>query len=239
MRSQPGRRVNTATGQPKGKSASGVFRAIGVRPTRDVDVGDGLPEPPGASDAIAAAIASALCEYETAEPTANDVGIAAAEVQVPEAGGARLPSRKRGVVIGAISVLAVASFGAIPIFASIAHATRNDALLGESDAYASPRSAAVGTAAAVVALPPAPAPEVTSPPPALAAPPSADATTGTITLPSSAAGHRIYVDGRLTAQPSSFVLVRSCGSHVVKIGSRGRDQAIVVPCRGDVALAYR
>lgn len=67
--------------------------------------------------------------------------------------------------------------------------------------------------------------------------PARDPSKGTIVLPAAADGHRIYVDGRLWTSSSSE-LALGCGRHVVKIGSLGRDQTVVVPCAGDVSIAY-
>jgi hypothetical protein len=47
--------------------------------------------------------------------------------------------------------------------------------------------------------------------------------------------HRIYVDGRVLGQTPETVRVK-CGSHVVKLGSSGREQTIDVPCGGEIAV---
>jgi hypothetical protein len=67
--------------------------------------------------------------------------------------------------------------------------------------------------------------------------PSLDATKGRLLLPSAGDGHRVYVDGKLAGVPPPPLVV-GCGRHTVKIGSQGRDQAVVVPCGGTVSLPY-
>ncbi|HSO35884.1 MAG TPA: hypothetical protein VLT33_25315, partial [Labilithrix sp.] len=60
---------------------------------------------------------------------------------------------------------------------------------------------------------------------------------GVLLMPASADSHRVYVDGRLAGVPPPPIVV-GCGRHVVKIGSQGREQNVVVPCGGSVSLAY-
>jgi hypothetical protein len=67
--------------------------------------------------------------------------------------------------------------------------------------------------------------------------PSVDATKGILLMPAAADTHRVYVDGRLAGVPPPPIVV-GCGPHVVKIGSRGREQSVLVPCGGSVSLAY-
>jgi hypothetical protein len=64
-----------------------------------------------------------------------------------------------------------------------------------------------------------------------------DAGSGHIVLPAAAEGHRIYVDGRITGGPTSGISV-PCGPHILKVGSRGRKQNVLVPCRGNVFVSY-
>jgi hypothetical protein len=58
-----------------------------------------------------------------------------------------------------------------------------------------------------------------------------------IALPPAADSHRVYVDGRLAGVPPPPIVV-GCGRHVVKIGSQGREQTVVIPCGGSVSVAY-
>ena len=60
---------------------------------------------------------------------------------------------------------------------------------------------------------------------------------GALGLPASAAGHRVFVDGKLV--PTSLgTAVVDCGTRTVKIGHDGRDQVIEVPCGGRIRVAY-
>jgi hypothetical protein len=65
---------------------------------------------------------------------------------------------------------------------------------------------------------------------------SVDAKTGTIVLPSSAAGHRIFVDGKVLPPLGSKALRLGCGTHTVQVGTAGRPRSVDVPCAGTVDL---
>jgi hypothetical protein len=67
--------------------------------------------------------------------------------------------------------------------------------------------------------------------------PSVDATRGVLVLPTAADSHRVYVDGRVAGVPPPPVVV-ACGRHIIKIGSQGREQVVLVPCGGSLRLAY-
>lgn len=80
------------------------------------------------------------------------------------------------------------------------------------------------------------------PPPVPAAVPSAlpaekppRAGMGLVTTPPSAAGHRVFVDGRLACAGATRCEVR-CGRRVVRVGSEGRAQKVDVPCGGAIAI---
>lgn len=60
-------------------------------------------------------------------------------------------------------------------------------------------------------------------------------THGTINLPSSAAGHRVYVDGHVASDGAKPIDV-ACGHHNVRVGSHGKTQSIDVPCGGAIDL---
>jgi serine/threonine-protein kinase len=60
-------------------------------------------------------------------------------------------------------------------------------------------------------------------------------THGTINLPSSAAGHRVFVDGRVASDGAKPIDV-ACGHHSVRVGSHGKAQSIDVPCGGAIDL---
>jgi hypothetical protein len=57
---------------------------------------------------------------------------------------------------------------------------------------------------------------------------------GTVTLAPVVSGHRLFIDGAVASHSAAVV---SCGKHVVRIGSRGRDKWIDVPCGGEVVVA--
>jgi len=59
---------------------------------------------------------------------------------------------------------------------------------------------------------------------------------GTINLPSSAAGHRVFVDGHVVASDGSKPIEIACGRHNVRVGSHGKTQPVDVPCGGAVDL---
>jgi hypothetical protein len=59
---------------------------------------------------------------------------------------------------------------------------------------------------------------------------------GSIAIPPSAAGHRVFVDGRVIGERRLVVV--ACGRHVVRIGHDGRDQPLDVPCGGEVSASF-
>jgi hypothetical protein len=67
-------------------------------------------------------------------------------------------------------------------------------------------------------------------------PPSEVATDGTILLPEAAAGHRLFVDGRVVEVKSLRAVVR-CGTREIRIGSRGTAWKVDVECGGETVLA--
>ncbi len=58
---------------------------------------------------------------------------------------------------------------------------------------------------------------------------------GQLVFPPSAAGHRIFVDGRVVGDGAQPAVVR-CGAHDVKVGSAGTTQRVDVPCGGSITL---
>ena len=111
---------------------------------------------------------------------------------------------------------------------------------------AAARSTQVPTA---VSLTPTPIPTPTATPTAIqsatptpsAAPEEAGAAAdipigmGEIQLPDSAAGHRIFLDGRVVGEGTAPIRV-PCGQHSVRIGSAGRLQNVDIPCGQAVAV---
>jgi hypothetical protein len=112
-----------------------------------------------------------------------------------------------------------------------------------STAQTPPAPEPEGTAAAQAPEPSAaaPAPEPAAEPPAeppeeTAAPPDPiPPNVGELQMPPSAAGHRIFVDGRTVSEGTDPVRV-PCGAHAVRIGSAGRLQQIDVPCGSALSL---
>jgi hypothetical protein len=96
-------------------------------------------------------------------------------------------------------------------------------------AAAAPSSATV-TATAAVSRKPAPPDTEAS-----VAAPAPASTLGDLVAREEAAGHRIFVDGRVVGQaPGTFRL--SCGAHTVKVGSEGILRSVNVPCGGSLNL---
>jgi serine/threonine-protein kinase len=91
--------------------------------------------------------------------------------------------------------------------------------------------AAPPASAATERPPPVPAVSLSASPPR----PLPVPTKGTLMTPKRAISHRIYVDGRVIGEGYGSFDVR-CGVRVVRVGSAGHDQRIVVPCGGAVAV---
>ncbi len=116
---------------------------------------------------------------------------------------------------------------------------------GDGKSKPAPTPAPVEAKEQPIAPPPPPAPtpppiaakEIIATPKEPVASPKSDAPRGSIALPASADGHRIYVDGKVVAAAPAAVFV-PCGHHVLRIGSQGRDQEIDVPCGGRITATY-
>ena len=110
---------------------------------------------------------------------------------------------------------------------------------------AAARSTQVPTAVSLTAMPtptPTPTPSTTATAtPSAVAPEEAGATAdipagmGEIQPPDSAAGHRIFLDGRVVGEGTAPIRV-PCGQHSVRVGSAGRLQNVDVPCGQSVAV---
>jgi hypothetical protein len=73
-------------------------------------------------------------------------------------------------------------------------------------------------------------------PPAVTTPtPNAESTTGTVELAPWTKGHRIYLDGHVIGEGPGPLRV-SCGPHVIRLGSAGRELSALVPCGGVVRV---
>jgi hypothetical protein len=70
---------------------------------------------------------------------------------------------------------------------------------------------------------------------AAVAAPTASTTEGTIVLPPEAAGHRVFVDGRVIEVKGSRAMV-PCGARELRIGSQGPAQKLDVACGGETAV---
>ena len=83
----------------------------------------------------------------------------------------------------------------------------------------------------------------TTPEPAPPALPSATAlavpavapTDGVLRAPPRAAQHRVYVDGRVIGEGAGDYRV-PCGRHTVRVGSKGEEESIEIPCGGSLDL---
>ena len=60
---------------------------------------------------------------------------------------------------------------------------------------------------------------------------------GALALPANAAGHRVFVDGKVVPSALGAAVV-DCGPHTVKIGHDGREQQVDVPCGGRARVEY-
>jgi serine/threonine-protein kinase len=107
----------------------------------------------------------------------------------------------------------------------------------------------ISTTGAVVATdasaPSASAPPSASSPPAapVVAPsdarlpaPAPASTLGELVTPPRAHSHRVFVDGHYAAPRSGATLSLPCGEHTVRIGSKGKDQRVSVPCGGSIHI---
>jgi serine/threonine-protein kinase len=159
---------------------------------------------------------------------------------------ARLPMLVAGVLVAGMLVAGVAIAFVVP------RGSANAARLNEAPVKAaipetlSPPTERLSppkpepTAAAQTPTAPAPDPSTEAP----AEPPSAPTPDtdliprdlGELQMPSGAAGHRIFVDGRTAGEGATPIRV-PCGPHTVRIGSAGRVQHIDVPCGSALPLA--
>lgn len=105
-----------------------------------------------------------------------------------------------------------------------------------------PRASATTTSAtnAPASTPaPTPTPTTTRPPAATPAPtPTTTTTAGDLDTTSARPQHRVFVDGRVVGEtPGTFRI--ACGSHQVRLGSRGTIQNVDVPCGGVLKVTDR
>ncbi len=137
-----------------------------------------------------------------------------------------LTARQASAVVAARPPSAAA--GELPVVVSSTHpvaAPSPSSSAQPTAPVASSPPPAVASAASVSVTPLAATGSATSPPP----------DSGQIVLPASAAGHRIFIDGKVASEGTAPIRVR-CGSHLVRIGSAGEERKVAVPCGGSVSL---
>jgi hypothetical protein len=60
---------------------------------------------------------------------------------------------------------------------------------------------------------------------------------GTVTVPPSRSGHRVWVDKHLVGEsPGSFAV--RCGWRTIQIGSQGTVRHLNVPCGGELVVTW-
>jgi hypothetical protein len=62
-------------------------------------------------------------------------------------------------------------------------------------------------------------------------------TRGTITVPESSGGHRLWVDKHIIGESPGTFTVR-CGWRNIQLGSQGQAHNVNVPCGGDILVRY-
>jgi len=175
----------------------------------------GEPEAPVAT----APVASTLVTAQHAAPSATSPS--SAPSAAPSASSASPPS-----VASSASSAPVAS--AAPSASSVAAAP---SATPSSVASAAPSASAPPPPPEVAAKPaPPPPPEATTKPAVAEA-----ADQGELDLPASAAGHRIFVDGKVAGEGTAPIHLH-CGSHLVHVGSAGVEKKIEIPCGGVVSF---
>ena len=121
---------------------------------------------------------------------------------------------------------------------SLATLARRSATPGAQPSVA-PSETPTAVPIAVSAAAPMAIPTEAPTPTASASPtPAPAASEGTISTPPSAAGHRVFVDGRYAGDSPGPLKVR-CGPRAVKVGSGGTARTVDVPCGGDVVVPTR
>jgi eukaryotic-like serine/threonine-protein kinase len=107
-----------------------------------------------------------------------------------------------------------------------------------SSAASSPSPVAdpLAAAARLASTSPSVEPASSSPAPPAPEPSAVPSDHGELRFPPYAAGHRIFVDGRVVGDGAQPATVR-CGTHEVRIGSAGAPQQVDVPCGGSITLS--
>lgn len=154
------------------------------------------------------------------------------------------PQRTSGIAAIAIACVvglaAAAAGAAIAVHTDALARARSVATTSRLHVSAASRPATASTPSTVVVAPtpPPPAPVPTaanetnvSALPAVTIPPKMTL----LTLPASAAGHRVFFDGRILDTSKEPLLVK-CGGHYVRVGSTGRAHSRRLPCGGAFIL---
>lgn len=152
----------------------------------------------------------------------------------------QLRAHRRSSTFGAIMALLVValSSGAVIGVAFVPNALERGraAIMDRLKVRRAPEQPAA--ASAVDTAPPVAPPSAVDPvvvPPVSPETPEIDSDFTLVTLPESARGHRIYVDGRVMTVGAEPIKVK-CGMHTIKIGSSGKPRSIELPCGRDLTI---
>ncbi len=143
-----------------------------------------------------------------------------------------IPVRRRSPLPIAVTAGAVIALGIVGVVLFARSSSPSPASVGVAPVSAAPTT----TSAPAASAPPA-APDVAAPVPTEAPSAEVPPDQGQLVFPPSAAGHRIFVDGRVVGDGAQPATVR-CGPHDVKIGSAGTPQRVDVPCGGSVTMTH-
>lgn len=147
---------------------------------------------------------------------------------------AKLPAR-----LGAL--VAIAAAACVVVLAALAplpRAGRGDVAPGQPAQIATPAPPVATQAPAAAEAPPGAEAPVVAEAPAGSTAPAAEAIppdVGELLMPAYAAQHRVYVDDRVVSEGTAPVRVK-CGTHVLRIGSAGKDRHTTVPCGRSLQL---
>jgi hypothetical protein len=154
---------------------------------------------------------------------------------------AGLPSRAGSLLIAAGLVIAVAAIALLAVRIPVFNPLRTLHASPPKAAFANP---VVAATEAPSTPPPDPLPTTSADAPSLrqsvapsGATRAAPTARGFVTFPATADTHRVYVDGRLAGTAPALIEL-PCGRHFVRVGSKGRDQTLSVPCGGVVVATY-
>jgi len=218
---------------------SNVTTTASVRPNAPPYTLSSLPPPPKASPVVwiiggllGVILVAGAAVYALSGDTPPAVATTAPSAQ-PSAAMPAAVTPSAAVPATAASAPPVVS--AEPAVASAAPApSAAPSALPSAVASAPPPPVAVASAAPPPATAAPAAPSATPPPTTAAATPE-PADSGEVDLPASAAGHRIFVDGKVGGEGAAPLHIH-CGSHVIRVGSAGAEKTIKVPCGGQITF---